>query len=92
MTKKELIAKIKELEELESTIDDMEKVAESIRDEIKGEMVRKKLDEYEIDKYIIRWTSVLSNKFDTKAFKEAHAKMYKEFTKQVSSRRFSISK
>ena len=41
--------------------------------------------------YIIRWTSVLSNRFDSAAFKRVHDDLYKAFTKQVASRRFSIS-
>jgi hypothetical protein len=42
--------------------------------------------------YIVRWTSVLTTRFDTKTFKEKFGEeVYKAFTKQVSSRRFSIS-
>ena len=42
--------------------------------------------------YIVRWTSVLTTRFDTKCFKEKFGEeVYKAFTKQVSSRRFSIS-
>ena len=42
--------------------------------------------------YIVRWTSVLTTRFDTKRFKEKFGEeVYKAFTKQVSSRRFSIS-
>ena len=49
------------------------------------------LKELEAGQYIIRWTSVLSQRFDTTGFKKSHADLYKEFTKQVSSRRFSIA-
>ena len=42
--------------------------------------------------YIVRWTSVLTTRFDAKRFKEKFGEeVYKAFTKQVSSRRFSIS-
>ena len=41
--------------------------------------------------YIVRWTSVLSNRFDTTGFKKVYGDLYKAFTKQTSSRRFSIS-
>ena len=41
--------------------------------------------------YIVRWTSVLSNRFDSTAFKKVLPDLYKAYTKQVSSRRFSIS-
>lgn len=41
--------------------------------------------------YIIRYTAVLSNRFDTTAFKKVMPEIYKAYTKQVSSRRFTIS-
>ena len=41
--------------------------------------------------YIVRYTSVLSNRFDSTAFKKVMPEIYKAYTKQVSSRRFTIS-
>ena len=38
----------------------------------------------------LRWTSVLTNRFDSTAFKKEYNELYKRFTKQISSRRFSI--
>ena len=37
------------------------------------------------------WTSVLSQRFDTTGFKKAYSDLYKTFTKQIASRRFTIS-
>ena len=48
-------------------------------------------EEMEVGTYIIRWTSVLSNRFDSTSFKKVHGDLYKAFTKQVTSRRFSIA-
>lgn len=62
-----------------------------IRDEIKAEMLNKKTEEMTAGKFIVRWTSVLSNRFDTTAFKKEHGEMYKMYTKQTTSRRFSIT-
>ena len=45
----------------------------------------------ETGKHIVRWTSVLSNRFDTTAFKREHAELYKLYTKQTASKRFSIA-
>ena len=42
-------------------------------------------------RYIVHWTSVLSQRFDTTAFKKVMPEVYKAYTKQVSSRRFTIS-
>ena len=78
-------------EELEDLIEEAKAEAETLRDEIKNEMLNRNTEEMEAGQYIIRWTSVLSQRFDTTGFKKSHADLYKEFTKQVSSRRFSIA-
>ena len=44
--------------------------AESIRDEIKAEMVNRDTEELEVGSHIIRYTSVLSNRFDSSSFKK----------------------
>ena len=65
--------------------------AEAIRDEIKQELLNRDTEELEAGQYIVRWTSVLSQRFDTTALKKFMPEIYKAYTKQVSSRRFSIS-
>ena len=56
-----------------------------------AEMLERDTEELEAGAYIIRWTSVLSNRFDTTGFKKVYGDLYKAFTKQTASRRFSIS-
>ena len=90
MSKNELVAKIEALNEWEALMEEARAEAEAIRDSIKAEMLEREVEELTAGAYIIRWTSVLSQRFDTTAFKKNHGDMYKEFTKQVSSRRFSI--
>ena len=90
MSAKEIINKIEALAEWETIIEEAKAEAEALRDSIKAEMLDRNTEELEAGAYIIRWTSVLSQRFDTTSFKKMHADMYKEFTKQVSSRRFSI--
>ena len=90
MSNNEIIRNIEALAEWETIIEDAKAEAEAIRDMLKAEMLEQNTDELEAGAYIIRWTSVLSQRFDTTAFKKSHADMYKEYTKQVSSRRFSI--
>ena len=87
----EITTKIEELKELEALIEEAKAEAEALRDVIKAEMLNRDTEEMEVGQYIIRWTSVLSQRFDTTGFKKSHAGLYKEFTKQVSSRRFSIA-
>ena len=87
----EITGKIEALKDLESLIEEAKAEAEALRDEIKSEMLSRNTEELEAGQYIVRWTSVLTQRFDTTAFKKVMPDVYKEYTKQVSSRRFSIA-
>lgn len=63
----------------------------TIRNEIKAEMDARELEKMIAGQYIVRYTTVLSNRFDIMAFKKVMPELYKAYTKQVSSRRFTIS-
>ena len=91
MSKNELVAKIEALIEWEAIMEEAKVEAEAIRDSIKAEMMERDTEELVAGKYIVRWTSVLSNRFDTTAFKKVYGDLYKAFTKQSQSRRFTIS-
>ena len=91
MSKNELVAKIEALNEWEAVIEEAKAEAEAIRDSIKAEMMERDTEELAAGKYIVRWTSVLSNRFDTTAFKKVYGDLDKAFTKQSQSRRFTIS-
>lgn len=91
MSKNELIAKIEALNAWEALTEEAKAEADAIRDSIKQEMLDRDVEELTAGAYIIRWTSVLSNRFDTTGFKKVYGDLYKAFTKQTSSRRFSIS-
>ena len=91
MSAKELTNKIESLRDLEALIEEAKAEAETLRDEIKSEMMLRNVEEMSIGQYIIRWTSVLSNRFDTTGFKKAYGDLYKSYTKQIASRRFTIS-
>ena len=91
MTNTELITKIEALNEWEALMEEAKNEAEALRDAIKAEMLEQNTEELAAGQYIIRWTSVLTNRFDTTAFKKQHNDLYKEFTKQTSSKRFSIA-
>ena len=91
MSTNDIVYKIEQLKELEELIEDAQREVEALKDEIKDEMMKRNTEEMSVGKYIIRWTSVLSNRFDTTTFKKIHGELYKAYTKQVSSRRFSVS-
>ena len=57
----------------------------------KEEMLRLDTEELNAGAYILRYTSVISNRFDSTTFKRLYADLYKDFTKPISSRRFTVS-
>ena len=91
MSTTEITNKIETLKELEALIEEAKAEAEALRDDIKAEMLKRDTEELEAGQYIVRWTSVLSQRFDTTAFKKVMPDVYKDYIKQVSSRRFSIA-
>ena len=91
MSMNEIIKKVEYLQELEGFMEEIRVEADSIRDSIKIEMMEQGVEEMEAGKYIIRYTSVLSNRFDTTAFKKVYGDLYKAYTKQTASKRFSIA-
>ncbi len=91
MANNELLNKIEALNEWEALMEEARAEAEAIRDSIKQEMMERDTEELECGQYIIRYTSVLSNRFDTTAFKKTYGDLYKAFTKQTASKRFSIA-
>ena len=91
MSTHELTAQIESLRALDEQIEEAKAEAETLRDTIKQEMLSRDVDTLEAGQYIVRWTSVLTNRFDSTAFKKVMPEVYKAYTKQISSKRFSIS-
>lgn len=91
MSTNELEMKITALKEWEALLEEAKSEVEALKDEIKAEMLSRNTEEMIAGKYICRWTSVLSQRFDSTTFKKEHAEMYKQYTKQTSSRRFSVA-
>ena len=91
MSANELISKIEDLKALEQLIKEAEQEAEDIRDSIKAEMLEQGIEELTAGTHIVRWTTTLTNRFDTTAFKKKYDELYKAFTKQTTSRRFTIA-
>ena len=91
MSTNDLVMKVEKLKELEELLEEVKTEAESVRDEIKQEMLTQDTEELEAGQYIIRWTSVLTNRFDTTAFKKVLPDVYKAYTKQITSWRFTIA-
>ena len=91
MSMNEIITKIELLNEYEEMLEEIKNETEALRDAIKAEMLAQDTEEMIAGQYIVRWTSVLTNRFDSTAFKKVMPDVYKAYTKQVSSRRFTIT-
>ncbi len=91
MSANEITTKIEKLQEWENLIKEAEQEAESLRDEIKAEMLARNTETLETGKFIVRWTSVLTQRFDSTRFKKDLPDVYTAYVKQVSSKRFTIA-
>ena len=75
MSTNEIKSKIEALKEWEALIEEAKMEAENLRNEIKGEMLIRETDVMVVGRYVVRWTSVLTHRFDNAAFKKAMAIM-----------------
>ncbi len=92
MSDNTMLKNVESLIEYEAIIEELKAEAEAIRNIIKEEMNARDTEELTIGSHIVRFTSVLTTRFDTKTFKEKMGEeVYKAFTKEVASKRFSIA-
>lgn len=89
MSTSELISKIRELRELNALIDEAQAEVEAIKDTIKAHMGDS--EELRAGEYKVTWKPVTSSKFDSKAFQTTHAELYRQYTKQSTTRRFMVA-
>ena len=91
MTKTEIVNLIETMNNYDDLASKVKAKADAIRDLLKEEMLRLDTEELAAGAYILRYTNIISNRFDSTTFKKLYAELYKDFTKPVSSRRFSVS-
>lgn len=91
MTEKELVSAIESMKEWQALADEATAMLDSIKDSIKAEMNARGVEELAAGQYIARFTTVVSNRFDSTAFKKVMPDVYKAYTKPTTSRRFTVS-
>ena len=91
MNNNELRTTVAELQDLYSQVEAIKAEITARETQIKQEMDNREVEVIDLGTAIIRFTSILSNKFDTKRFKTDFADIYNMFLKQVPSRRFTIA-
>ena len=91
MANKELLNKIEELNEWEALMAEAKEMADSIRDSLKQELLTRNTEELEVGQYILRYQTIVTNRFDNSAFKKLMPDVYNSFIRQTTSKRFSIA-
>lgn len=87
----EMISKIEELKELQALIREAEAEAEKLENELKAEMLKAEAEEMNVGRYVVRWTSVTTNRFNSKMLQDAMPDVYKLYVRPSYSKRFSIT-
>lgn len=82
-------AQILELKDIEAQIAKLKAKAEIIKDEIKAEMGNE--EHVMVDGYKVNYTIVISTKLDSKKLKSELPDLWKKYSKEDITRRFSIS-
>ena len=81
MSKNEIVSLIETMNNYDELAGKAKAKADAIREALKGEMLRLGAEELTAGAYIVRYTSVISNRFDSTTFKRLYADLYKDFTK-----------
>ncbi len=90
MGMEELKSKVTELKELEAMQAEITAEMESIKDELKAEMERQKTEEMSVGVYKVRYKTVTSKRFDSRAFKASHGDLYGQYLKEATAKRFTV--
>lgn len=91
MSTKDLQAKVTELKDLKALAEELQAEITAIEDELKAECIKQGTEELQAGIFKVRYKSVSSNRFDTKAFKSVHSDLYEQFTKRTKGYRFSVA-
>ena len=91
MSTKDITAKVRKLKRLQSKAEELQAEITAIQNELKAELETQDTEELHAGEYKLRFTTVTSNRFDSKSFKVLYSDLYKQFTKQTKSRRFTIA-
>ena len=92
MTDKMIDNRVKKLMDLDARIDDLKKEADAIRDELKGELSDRGVDEVRTKTFKVSWKDVISSRLDSAALKKGDPVLYARYLKESVSRRFLIGK
>ncbi len=91
MSTNELTATIRELRELRRMADELAAEIEALTDSIKEHMTREGLDTLSGTDFKVTWKDVTSRRFDSTAFKRDNAELYSQYSRETTSKRFTLA-
>ena len=91
MSTTEITTKIESIKTLQAMIDELTAEMESVKDEVKREMETQGVEEMAVSCFKVRYKEVKTSRFDSTAFKKTHADLYEQYTRQTTSKRFTIA-
>lgn len=89
MSINELEAKVRELKELQTLIEEAQEEAETIKDQLKAHMGER--EELRAGGYKITWKAVKSSRLDATALRKALPEVAERFTRTTTTRRFCVA-
>ena len=87
----EVDAKVKELRELRDMEAEVKSAIAVIEDSLKAEILAKNAEVLAGTDYRVTWKTVVTNRFDSAAFKLTHADLFAQFSRSTTTRRFVIA-
>ena len=83
--------KVDKLRELRNMEAELKAEISTIEDDLKAEMLKKNTDELRGITSKVSWKTVVTNRFDSAAFKLTHAELFQQYSRATTSRRFVIA-
>lgn len=87
----DMLSAVNQIKELEAAGKQLKKEADELRSKVKAMMDKKHLEEMDVGNFTVRYTTVVSSRFDSRAFQETHQALYDQYCVASESKRFTIS-
>ena len=91
LSNEQLVLRLKLIRDLKEQAKELEEQIESFEDEVKAHMTEMGVESLNTGVYKVTWKTYVTNRLDTSRLKVEHADLYKQYTKPVEARRFTIS-
>ena len=91
MSISEIDAKVSELRELRDMEAEVKSAITAIEDALKAEMLANNTDVLAGKDCTVTWKTIVTNRFDSAAFKLTHADLFAQFSRSSTSRRLVIA-